>query len=240
MFDLAAITGMLPTFWAGIAYVILSNRGAIAVGAGLVAVLAMVYFLWQFKRAFQAARTARLGFLGECAVAEALQPLVAQGWRVFHDVPMTGDIGKAFNIDHVAVGPGGVWAIETKTRSKVKKVRGKVNTVRVEGETVVMPDGRKEAFLKQARRQARALQVDCNENAAPVKFVEPLVVMPGWSVVYPSMESSRSIREPRETAAYLARQEVRLSESEIDRIAAHLEKKCRVLMFDEEKKSEVK
>lgn len=36
------------------------------------------------------------------------------GNRSFHDFPA----GKDWNIDHVAVGPGGVFAIETKTRSK--------------------------------------------------------------------------------------------------------------------------
>ena len=36
------------------------------------------------------------------------------GFAVFHDVP--GD--KAFNVDHVVIGPQGVFAVETKGRGK--------------------------------------------------------------------------------------------------------------------------
>jgi hypothetical protein len=58
-----------------------------------------------------------LGYLGERAVAEYLEPLRAEGFRVFHDVPAEGR-RKSFNIDHVLIGPTGVSVIETKTRRK--------------------------------------------------------------------------------------------------------------------------
>ena len=38
---------------------------------------------------------------------------VPLGYRVFDDVPGEGSGGK-FNIDHVLIGPGGVFSIETK------------------------------------------------------------------------------------------------------------------------------
>jgi len=53
------------------------------------------------------------GFDGERYVGEALTPLVAQGFEIYHDVPFEG-----FNIDHVPVGPPGIFAVETKTRRK--------------------------------------------------------------------------------------------------------------------------
>src|SRR5207248_11280153 len=55
----------------------------------------------------------RLGFHGERYVAEELNQLMADGFRVFHDVPFDG-----FNIDHVLVGPTGVFVVETKTKKK--------------------------------------------------------------------------------------------------------------------------
>jgi len=58
-----------------------------------------------------------LGFFGERYVAGWLDPLKAQGWFIFHDVPCAGAT-EQFNLDHVAVGPGGVWVVETKTRRK--------------------------------------------------------------------------------------------------------------------------
>ena len=36
-----------------------------------------------------------------------------QGFHVYHDFPAEG-----FNIDHIVVGAKGVFAVETKTRSK--------------------------------------------------------------------------------------------------------------------------
>ncbi len=58
-----------------------------------------------------------LGWFGERMTAEELSPLREQGWRIFHDVP--AESGKReFNIDHVAIGPGGIFSIETKMRRK--------------------------------------------------------------------------------------------------------------------------
>jgi Nuclease-related domain len=62
-------------------------------------------------------RDYRRGLAGEQAVAEQLQPLFASGYRVFHDIPCENGSAK-WNIDHVAVGAGGVFAIETKYRTK--------------------------------------------------------------------------------------------------------------------------
>jgi hypothetical protein len=61
-----------------------------------------------------------LGFTGERVVGEELNQLMLDGYRVFHDVPFEG-----FDIDHVVVGPPGVYAIETKARRKPKGERGK-------------------------------------------------------------------------------------------------------------------
>jgi hypothetical protein len=50
------------------------------------------------------------GAEGEEAVGEILENLSADGWHVIHDV----SFGRG-NIDHIAVGPGGIFAIETKS-----------------------------------------------------------------------------------------------------------------------------
>ena len=52
---------------------------------------------------------------GEEATAEALTALVAQGWVVLHDVAWPGR--RLANIDHVAVGPPGVFVIDSKNWS---------------------------------------------------------------------------------------------------------------------------
>ncbi len=53
-------------------------------------------------------RDCNLGFLGEQAVGEELNFLIADGWRVFHDVEFDKHPGQeTFNVDHVVVGPEG-------------------------------------------------------------------------------------------------------------------------------------
>jgi nuclease-like protein len=59
---------------------------------------------------------------GERHVGGILDGLADRGWRVLHDV----DTGRG-NIDHIVVGPGGVFSVETKSH------RGKVTADRVDG-----------------------------------------------------------------------------------------------------------
>lgn len=97
MFDVAGIAAALPlsAMFTGILLSFPATRSigaAFAIVGGLVAVPTLA----TLRRRIQTARTARLGFLGECAVAEALAPLACSGWRIFHDVPMTGANGKPF------------------------------------------------------------------------------------------------------------------------------------------------
>ena len=82
-----------------------------------------------------------LGYLGERFVGDCLEPLKRQGWYVLHDMP--GEAGeRKFNIDHVAVGPGGVWAIETKTRRKGRARPGfEPHKVFFDGKQLIWPWG---------------------------------------------------------------------------------------------------
>jgi Nuclease-related domain len=52
------------------------------------------------------------GAMGEQQTAALLRRLERHGWRVVNDVAFDG-----WNVDHVAIGPAGVFAIETKTTS---------------------------------------------------------------------------------------------------------------------------
>lgn len=85
-----------------------------AAGFTVAAAALTAYFLlrrWPELRA--AIRRHTLGAIGERSVAEVLDGLRCGGYEVFHDL-----VDNGFNIDHVMVGPTGVYVIETKTRSK--------------------------------------------------------------------------------------------------------------------------
>jgi Nuclease-related domain len=53
----------------------------------------------------------RRGVAGERRAARLLAPLERQGWVVLHDLAVPG---SAANIDHLVIGPGGVFVIDSK------------------------------------------------------------------------------------------------------------------------------
>src|SRR3954453_5632477 len=53
------------------------------------------------------------GAEGEESTARVLGALSAEGWRIFHDVRWPGRAQA--NIDHVVVGPSGVFVLDTKS-----------------------------------------------------------------------------------------------------------------------------
>lgn len=61
------------------------------------------------------------GAEGERATAAALQELAADGWLLLHDVHWPGR--PVANLDHVAVGPGGVVVVDAKNWSTPVRVR---------------------------------------------------------------------------------------------------------------------
>jgi hypothetical protein len=65
------------------------------------------------------------GAAGERRTAKALRPLVREGWTVAHDVPLSRG-----NLDHVLVGPPGVFLLETKFRSGRVRLEDGVLTIR--------------------------------------------------------------------------------------------------------------
>src|SRR6266571_284103 len=53
----------------------------------------------------------RQGAKGERQTARLLAKLEREGWQVLHDLAVPG---SRANVDHLAIGPGGVWVIDSK------------------------------------------------------------------------------------------------------------------------------
>src|ERR1700712_4878169 len=64
------------------------------------------------ERLLRSADSFERGAQGEESPADVLGGLSAEGWRIFHDVRWPGRAQA--NIDHVLVGPGGVFVVDTK------------------------------------------------------------------------------------------------------------------------------
>jgi hypothetical protein len=170
-----------------------------------------------------------LGYFGERIVAEHLEPLKREGWRIFHDVPGEAN-GHRFNLDHVAVGPQGVFAIETKTRRKGNARPGfKDNTVSFDGQDLIWPWDKDNHGLEQAELNAKWLADTIKSETGEHAHVQPILVLPGWFVEMKPTRSSRfcKVANPKWLTGMLPNGRAILNQSQIDAIAAKLEARCR-------------
>ena len=90
-------------------------------------------------------------------MGEELNQLMRSDYHVFHDVT-NAPYG---NIDHVLVGPTGVYAVETKTRRKREEPGREAHVVIFDGSALHFPHGgggaAERKCLEQARHQASRL-----------------------------------------------------------------------------------
>jgi hypothetical protein len=120
----------------------------IIAGIGFIA-----YCLFKLIKLLELRRSYRLGYEGEIAVGQELNQLVRDGYYVYHDFPA----GK-FNIDHIVIGSSGVFAVETKARSKPTSTDRKADAkVKYDGRSLRFPNGTDVESLEQAKRQAEWL-----------------------------------------------------------------------------------
>lgn len=145
------------------------------------AVAGMIYFALRLEKQAKLRRNHYLGFLGERAVGEELNQLMANGWSVFHDVQFHDNPGaKPFNVDHVVVGQGGLFAIETKTRRKRKESGG--HEVTFNGHALEYPWGSEDWGVKQAQERAHHLSQWLSKKLQTDIRAAPVLVLPGWYV----------------------------------------------------------
>jgi hypothetical protein len=98
-------------------------------------------------------------------VGEALNQLMLVGYRVFHDFLITDKPRSIRNIDHIVIGSNGVFAVETKTRRKMKGENGA--TVRVLDNALQYPWGIDQRDLAQAEEDAHVAARLAFENVGP-------------------------------------------------------------------------
>lgn len=148
-----------------------------------------------------------LGYHGERYVAEELNLLMTDGFDVFHDVPF-----EKFNMDHVLLGPTGLFVVETKTRRK-PVIEGEARfEVVFDGEALNFPNGRNVEGPAQARLNRQTLSRWISSATADRITAAAILTIPGWWVtcsarselfavnpkqIRPGDESSRLTSVPR-------------------------------------------
>lgn len=185
-------------------------------------VVAFVFLIFKMWKIAKERNALRLGLDCELAIGQELNHLMLEGCRVYHDFP-----AENFNIDHVVVGPGGVYAVETKGRGKPdKKIDGKEATVIYNGQTLKFPGWTETEPIDQTRRQADWLAKWLTSAVGENISVRPVLSFPGWFV---KREIKDDLLFLYGTPTFLAQpfNNKALPGPLIQRIAHQLEQRCR-------------
>ena len=153
--------------------------GIRTIGFSSAAVLVCLAISLRIRNLSRERANCQLGFDGERQTAQHLVPLMADGYQVFHDVPFEDANGKPFNIDHVVVGATGVFAIETKTRSKPTDTKVK-SEVDYDGKQLHFPKFSESDSLKQIKANASTLAGQLERRVGESVQVFPILTLPGW------------------------------------------------------------
>lgn len=188
-------------------------------GIAFFLLIAVAFYLPKLIRGRKEIQRLKRARDGERAVAECLDLLRDDGHRVFHDV-----VGPNFNIDHVVIGPKGVFTVETKTLNK--RVGQDVH-LRFDGKAVyvgeaTLPDNP----VPQALAQASWLKQTLTDSTGKAFAVRSAVVFPGW-FVEPSGRSEVWVLEPKSLRAFLKNEPDRLKTEDVSLVVWHLKRYIR-------------
>lgn len=203
---------------------LLSEEGVV-VGSGfrgglsVVALVTLAILVWKIFRTSHLLLRCRRGLIAEQAVGQQLNELMRDGYHVFHDLCFPGE-----NVDHVVVGPGGIFCIETKYRRKQRRDGNPAK---------LLYNGRRLKFgkqgvtkpLVQARSQAKRLKA-LLANVSGNRVVQAVVTYPGWYVEQEKGEVDVLVMNDRRMISYLGRQRTVLSREKIYAIADLLRAHC--------------
>ena len=151
------------------------------------------------------------GARGEERVARLLETLPT-GWHVFHDF-----IAGAYHVDHVVVGPAGVYAVETKNWSG--RVTVEEDEVLVGG---MLPD---RSPLQQARNEADAVKSALTRAGWDgVNAVEPVLCFASDTCVEPCPAVRRvNLFNAARLVGWLVQRPNVLSDNEVARLVQLME-----------------
>lgn len=149
------------------------------------------------------------GAVGEIAVGRMLESL-PPSWVVYHALPI-GNRGS--DIDHLVVGPGGVFTINTKTHRRAK--------IWV-GDRAILVNGHKQPYLRnsvhEGERISKVLRPLGADYVRPVlAFYDPA------EITWKQRPADVSVLEARGLVRWLVKQPHRLEGAAVARIAGYVD-----------------
>jgi hypothetical protein len=154
-----------------------------------------------------------------------LSQLIGAGYSVYHDVPFEG-----WNIDHVLVGPAGVFSIETKTRRKpLDSAGGKQFQVVFTGKELQWPRFTDGESVAQAVRNGRQLSQWLGSAVGEPVGVIPVLTVPGRMVERRAPPNGLYVLNPKEIGRFCRDRRAVLDGVMMQRICHQLDQKCRLV-----------
>jgi len=183
------------------------------------AVLFVCLAAWRWRTVYRIVVDRMKGAEAEHQVGLQLAELRGMGYRVVHDVMLDPDADQPWNIDHVLVGPSGVYAIETKYRRKPGRGPARVD---FDGTGLKFSTGYYDLeAVSQTTRAAVDLGNAIRREFSIPAWVRGVVVFPGWEA-NGSSKKDLWVLKPEALGKWLEVEErsprFRVSDAERDRI----------------------
>lgn len=194
-----------------------------AAAAGLIAVLFAGYTLFRLFGYLGERRRVRLGCEGQMIVGQALNRLMLQGHRVYHDFP-ADDV----TIDHIVVGTKGVFAVATRTPfRRTSADRRQDITVAYDGRALHFPKSTDIEMIAQAKRRSKWLAVWLSRAVGEELSVRAVLALPGWFVKRTAAEGMPVVNHQQFDSLFEHIQARPLTPELIDRITHQLDQAYR-------------
>lgn len=188
----------------------------------LIGLGASTILTWRMVRYMPALQRMKEGVRAEQAAAQELGEALAGRNRIIHDVQ-----AGAFNIDHVVITPGGIFAVETKSRLKPPAGKGaEAVKVRYDGKKLDFPGWSETAPLEQARRQADWLARHLKAATGESFPVLAVLALPGWYVENTARITDEMVRvlNPKNASWLFIKRSVSLDDAALQRAIFAVEK----------------
>ena len=140
--------------------------------------IVLFYSIIRGRKILRQAKHIRQGRDGEKIVGQILDDLKFKGFYALHDIQVKSKSGKRFNIDHVLIGPRGVFTIETKTWSK-----SKYDKIESDGKSLYIGGFKSEKdILAQPKAEAAWINEFINERTGKAPYAKSILAFPGWFI----------------------------------------------------------
>lgn len=182
---------------------------AMAVGYAVFAVI-------RVRPAYRRFCQLRLGRDGERTVGQELEKLREHGYRVYHDF-----LSDKANIDHVVIGPTGVFTVNTKALSRPKSPDAKIG---YDGKVVTVPGCKLDRDpIVQAKAERDEIRNWIRKYANRDAPVRPAVVFVGWYTERQPEGAEVWVLNTKGLVSFIQHERSKLSEDDIAHISGVLE-----------------